>query len=103
MANRIELRKHLTADEVVQRVVRIPPRASFFPEADVLFDIWHEGVPWGSKIRSEPCFCGRPPAAHRPRYIEGGELHAGLSWRVGAALRFHVEGDRIVVAGDLEG
>jgi hypothetical protein len=102
-ATRIELYKRLSRDEVVQRVVRIPPRARLFPEPDLLFDIWHRGLPWGSKIRSEPCTCGRPPAPHRHRYLEGGELHAGLVWRVGAELRFVLEDDRIVLTGDVEG
>jgi len=98
-----ELIKRLGRDEVVQRVVRIPPRATLFPSADVLFDVWHDGRPWGAKIRSEPCLCGRPPRPHRHRYLEGGELHAGLRWAVGAELRFRRRGDRIVVTGDLEG
>ena len=102
-ANRIELHIRLSRSEVAQRVVRLSPRATFFPPPDVLFDIWHEGRPWASKIRSEPCMCGRPPGPHRHRYLEGGELHAGLRWSVGAELRFRKEGDRIVVSGEVEG
>ena len=98
----MELHKRLDLDEVQQRVVRIPPRASFFPGAGVLFDVWHSGLPWGSKLRSEPCTCGRPPLRHRHRYLEGGELHAGLRWQVGAELRFRLEDGRIVLTGDVE-
>lgn len=89
----------LGRDEVQQRVIRVD--ASWFPPADTLFDVWHEGLPWGARIRSEPCACGRPQAPHRHAYIEGGELHAGLDWRVGATLRFVKRDERIEVDGDL--
>ncbi len=92
----------LSASDVQQRVIRLP-RAAFLPPPDVLFDLWHDGVPWASKIRSEPCTCGRPGRPHRHRYLEGGEVHAGLDWRVGAELRFSWIEGRIVVGGDLEG
>ncbi len=102
-ATSTELLKRLEPDEVTQRVVRIPPAATLFPPPDRLFDVWHDGLPWASKIRAEPCTCGRPPGPHRHRFLEGGELHAGLRWRVGAELRFRRDGGRIVVTGDLEG
>ena len=84
-------------------MIRIPSRSRLFPEVNLLFDVWHDGVPWGVKIRSEPCTCGRPAGGHRHRYIEGGELHAGLTWALGSELRFTRIGTRIVVSGDLEG
>jgi hypothetical protein len=99
---RTELIKSLSRDEVQQKVIRLP-RADFLPEPDLLFDVWHDGVPWASKIRSEPCTCGRPPGPHRHQYIEGGELHAGLRWAIGARLKFRAVGDRIEVSGDLDG
>lgn len=99
--SRTELVKALSRDEVQQRVIRLP-NADFLPEPDVLFDLWHDGVPWGAKIRSEPCDCGRPPGPHRHRYVEGGELHAGLDWRVGARLRFRRVDGRVLVDGDLD-
>lgn len=101
-ADRTRLHKTLARDEVVQRVIRLPPAARLFPAPDLLFDVWHQGLPWAAKIRSEPCSCGRPPAPHRHRYLEGGELHAGLRWAVGAELVFEVVGGRIEVSGDLD-
>ena len=96
-----ELIKALSRDEVQQHVIRLPT-AAFLPPADLLFDVWHDGVPWAAKIRSEPCSCPRPPGPHRHRYIEGGELHAGLHWRVGSRLRFRWLDGRVVVDGDLQ-
>jgi hypothetical protein len=102
-ANRRRLRKTLARDEVQQRIVRIPARAGLFPEPGVLFDLWNDGLPWAAKIRSEPCLCGRPAAPHRHRYVECGELHAGLHWRAGARLEFvRGDDDRIVVSGDVD-
>ncbi len=101
-ARRTQATTTLSASDLQQRVIRVP-RAAFFPPPDRLFDLWHQGRCWAAKIRSEPCTCGRPGRPHRHRYIEGGELHAGLDWRVGAQLSFRVEGDRIVVDGDLQG
>lgn len=97
------LHKRLSYDEVKQRVIRLSPRANFFPEAGQLFDVWYCDQPWAAKIRREPCTCSRPGGAHVHRYIECGELHAGLSWHFGAELRFALdEQDRIQVSGDLE-
>ncbi len=87
----------LSRSDVQQRVIRVP-RAPFLPE-DVLFDVWHDGVPWGVKIRSEPCECGRPPQPHRHRYIEGGELHVGVEWVVGAEITFVERRGRVEVEG----
>ena len=40
---------------------------------------------------------------HSHRYIESGELHAGLHWQRGAALNFELGEDaRIRVSGDLD-
>ncbi len=97
------LHKRMSHDEVSQRVIRLSPRASFFPEAGQLFDIWHLGLPWAAKMRKESCRCSRPGGSHFHRYIECGELHAGLSWQVGAKLHFDLdERRRIQVSGDLE-
>ena len=97
------LHKRLSHDEVRQRVIRISPRASFFPDAGQLFDVYYSNQAWAAKIRKESCTCSRPGGAHVHRYIECAELHAGLSWRVGAELRFAVDGQgRIQVSGDLE-
>ncbi|MBN92788.1 MAG: hypothetical protein CL928_01795 [Deltaproteobacteria bacterium] len=95
--------RQLTADEVQQRVIRIPSGASgLFPKPNQLFDLWHEGQPWAARVRSEHCTCGRPPREHRHLYLEGAELHAGLRWQVGAELRFQGnEAGHIEVAGDL--
>jgi hypothetical protein len=100
---RDEYRKTLRPDEVTLRVVRVDARRSrgLLPEPGLLFDLWNGGHPWAAKIRSEPCTCGRPRGEHRHRYVECGELHAGLQWRAGASLRFfrgldgrvHVDGD----------
>lgn len=96
--------KTLESHEVSQRVIRIEARATIFPDPGVPFDLWHEGTPWASRIRRESCFCGRPPGAHSHRYLDGGELHAGLRWEVGSELIFElVEGERIEVSGDLSG
>ena len=96
------LHKQLSRDEVQHRVIRLTPRASFFPKAGELFDIWHDGIPWAAKMRAESCTCSRPGGVHVHRYIECGELHAGLAWRVGAKLHFALdEEERIQVSGDL--
>lgn len=92
----------MSHDEVRQLVIRLSPRARFFPEAEQLFDIWHQDVPWAAKVRRESCDCSRPPGPHFHRYIECGELYAGLSWRVGALLHFDLDDQRrIQVSGDL--
>lgn len=97
------LLKQLDASEVQQRVIRLPIHSPLFPEPDLLFDLWHEGRPWASKLRLEFCSCGQPPSPHRHCYLEGAELHAGLHWTVGAELRFELDGlGRICVTGDLE-
>ena len=102
-ASSTSLHKRLSRDEVAQRVVRLSPRASFFPDPDQLFDIWHQGLPWAAKLRTESCTCSRPGGWHFHRYIECGELHAGLDWRVDAQLNFDVDAQRrIQVSGDLE-
>jgi len=96
------LHKRLSRQEVAQRVIRLAPRATFFPEPGQLFDIWHQGLAWAAKIRIESCTCPHPGKLHSHRYIESGELHAGLRWQSGAALNFDLsDNDRIVVSGDL--
>jgi len=94
--------RHLTPGEIQQRVIRIPADSRLFPSPDTLFDLWHQGLPWAARIRSEHCSCGRPPGDHRHRYLEGAELHAGLRWEIGAELRFERDSrGRIKVDGDL--
>jgi hypothetical protein len=96
------LHKRLSRLEVTERVIRLHPRARFFPAPGQLFDLWHLGLPWGAKIRSETCTCPHPGGVHQHRYIESGELHAGLRWQAGASLNFDVdERNRIQVSGDL--
>jgi len=88
---------------VRQRVVRLGARAAGFPPPGELFDLWHRGVPWAAVVRSEPCDCGRPRRPHRHRYLECGELHAGLRWEEGACLRLRALADGgVEVDGDLE-
>ncbi|MEE2828344.1 MAG: hypothetical protein VX498_04070 [Myxococcota bacterium] len=96
-------RKTLSEDEVTQRVIRLESRARLFPGPGILFDLWLDDLPWASRIRSEPCTCPRPGGTHRHRYLEGGELHAGLRWKVGAELCFErLEDGRIQVSGDID-
>lgn len=100
-ANSREVEKALSRQEVAQRVIRLPWRASFMPQPGMLFDVWHDGQPWAARVRSEPCCCPHPGGWHRHRYVECGELHAGLRWEVGARIVFRMDGGRIVVSGDL--
>ncbi len=97
------LHKRLSRLEVAERVLRLHPRASFFPAPGLLFDLWNEGSPWAAKVRHETCTCPHPGKVHVHRYIESGELHAGICWQQGARLHFDLdEHDRIQVSGDLE-
>ena len=97
-----QLRIRLSPDALQQRVVRIPQQDALFPEPGILFDLWHAGMPWAAKIRSESCSCKRWRGTHRHSYIECAELYAGLSWSVGAELHFFVDAQqRIQVSGDL--
>ena len=98
-----EYLKSLSRQEVTQRVLRIGARARLFPPAGVLFDLWHQDQAWAAKLRSEPCTCHQPGGRHRHLYLEGGELHAGLRWEVGATLHFRRDtAGRLRVEGDLD-
>ena len=93
----------LSSDSIVQRVIRIPSHIRIFPEPDLLFDLWHDGIPWASRIRRESCTCSRPGGQHSHRYIEAAELHAGIAWQPGTELRFiRSANGRIVVGGDVQ-
>ena len=93
----------LSADEVAQRVVRVTDDVSLFPEPGVPFDLWHNGIPWASRIRSEACPGPQPSQRHYEHYLEGGELHAGLRWEEGARLKFDRRADgQIELSGDVE-
>jgi len=88
---------------VAQRVLCIDGLTGLFPAPGEPFDLWHEGLAWASKVRREPCVCTQQPAPHCHHYLEGGEIHAGMRWEIGAQLHFRRdEGGRILVWGDLD-
>lgn len=90
-------------DQLVQRVICVDEAASILPPPGQPFDLWHEGVPWASKVRAEPCCCDALPGRHEHRFLEGGEVHAGLHWRLGAQLHFRRdEQGRLHIWGDLD-
>lgn len=94
----------LTENDITQRVICADSLVDLLPSPGETFDLWHEGMPWASKLRREPCTCQQLPTSHEHFYLEGGEIHAGLRWETGAVL--HVEQDedgRLTVSGSLEG
>jgi hypothetical protein len=63
--------------------------------------LWHEGIPWASRVRAEPCPCDRSPGPHTHHYLEGGEIHAGVRWTPGSTLQFTLIQQQLHVDGDL--
>lgn len=95
--------KAITADEIEQRILCIDGLVHLFPDPGQHFDLWHEGIPWASRVRAEPCLCDKSPGLHTHHYLEGGEIHAGLQWTVGSTLHFQLIQQQLQVAGDLKG
>jgi len=93
--------KRLTADDLAQRVLCIDGLAHLFPDPGQHFDLWHGGIPWASRVRAEPCQCSLKSGLHTHLYLEGGEIHAGLSWSVDSLLHFDLDAEQLVVSGDL--
>jgi len=94
--------KQLTEEDVRQRVLRVDSIVALFPDQGVHFDLWHEGIPWASRVRREPCLCSQQPELHAHFYLEGGEIHAGLCWEIGSILHFELDDkDQLRVSGDL--
>jgi hypothetical protein len=93
--------KHITAEEIEQRVLCIDGLGHLFPEPGQHFDLWHEGIPWASRVRAEPCPCDKSPELHTHHYLEGGEIHAGFQWTLGSTLHFTLVQQQLHVDGDL--
>ena len=96
--------KTLTKDDVAQRVIRVDEVLDILPPAGTLFDLWFQETPWASKVRCEPCTCGEQAGVHNHSYLEGAEVHVGLTWEVGATLHFEaVKPGLIQLSGSLQG
>lgn len=95
--------KLLTQDDVTQRVICVDEVLDILPPPGTCFDLWFGALPWASKVRREPCSCKEQVGLHSHCYLEGGEVHAGLTWEVGAALHFEsVEPGMIQLKGSVE-
>jgi len=94
--------KHVTADEIEQRVLCVDKLIHLFPKPGEHFDLWHQGIPWASRVRAEPCPCDENPKVHTHHYLEGGEIHAGFQWTIGSILHFTLIEQQLHVDGDIE-